>query len=166
MKTGQQYNGYPVLGGMEVISNCSARFVPDNSWPHSLNIPYDRLVSLIDPSTFVSRSAQIGVGTVIYPNSYVGLNARIGDYVFCLSGCIINHDAVINDRVIMASSVSLAGSVHVESDCYLGQACTCRQFTRIGAGSLIGMGSVIVRDVPQNSVMIGNPARKLRDNKT
>ena len=32
-------------------------------------------------------------------------------------------------------------------------------------GSLIGMGSVVLREVPPNSVMVGDPARKLRDNK-
>jgi acetyltransferase-like isoleucine patch superfamily enzyme len=53
--------------------------------------------------------------------------------------------------------------VWVEDGCYLGQACAIKQYLRIGRGSLIGMGSVVVRDVPPNSVMVGNPARKLRD---
>jgi len=83
--------------------------------------------------------------------------------VFCLSGCIINHDDMIEPRTILASGVTLAGHVHVESDCYLGQGCTCRQYLRIGRGSLIGMGAVVLDDVAPNSVMVGNPARKLRD---
>jgi len=120
-------------------------------------------VSLIHPSAVVSRTAHIGVGCVIYPHCYVGLNARINDFVFCLSGCIINHDDVIEERVIFASGVTLAGVVHVESDCYLGQGCQVRQHLRIGRNSLIGMGAVVVTDVPPNSVMVGNPARKLRE---
>jgi acetyltransferase-like isoleucine patch superfamily enzyme len=63
----------------------------------------------------------------------------------------------------MASGVVLAGSVHVEGGCYLGQFCTVRQQVRIGRGSLVGMGAVVLRDVPPNSVMVGNPARRLRD---
>lgn len=70
---------------------------------------------------------------------------------------------MIEDRVEITSGVNLAGYVHVEADCYLGQGCTCRQNIRIGRGSLIGMGSVVVKDVPPNSVMVGNPARKLRE---
>jgi acetyltransferase-like isoleucine patch superfamily enzyme len=51
----------------------------------------------------------------------------------------------------------------VEAGCYLGQGCTVRQELRIGAGSLVGMGAVVVRDVPPGSVVAGNPARRLRD---
>ena len=51
----------------------------------------------------------------------------------------------------------------MEADCYLGQACTVKQFVRVGKGSLIGMGAVVLRDVPPNAVMAGNPARRLKD---
>ena len=133
------------------------------TWCWSIPAISERLISLIDPGASVSRAATIGAGCVIYPNCFVGFNARLGDRVFCLSGSIINHDDVLEDRVVVASGVSLAGSVTVEADCYLGQACTVRQYLRIGRGSLIGMGAVVIRDVPPNSVIVGNPGRRLRD---
>jgi len=175
-RVGESINGYPVLGTMDVLRDYpDAAVVPHNEGGYRLNVPPDQrsgLVSLIHPSAVVSRTATIGVGCVIYPHCYVGLNARINDFVFCLSGCIINHDDVIEERVILASGVTLAGAVHVESDCYLGQGCQVRQYLRISQNSsvprvrkadLIGMGAVVVKDVPPNSVMVGNPARKLRE---
>jgi len=165
IEPGTELNGYPVLGTEEDLAeHPEACFVPDNeNQGLAANVPRERLVSLIDPSAFVSRSAQIGVGCVLYPDCFVGFNARIGDLVFCLGGCTINHDDVVEDRVVMASRVTLAGIVHVEAGCYLGQSCTIRQEVRVGRDSLIGMGSVAIRDVPPNSVMVGNPARRLRD---
>ena len=157
-------NGHPVLGThADLPAYPEAFLVPDNEWPRALAVPANRLASLIDPSVFASRTAVIGTGCVLYPHCFVGLNARIGDAVFCLSGSIINHDAVVEDRVVIASGVTLAGFVHVEPDCYLGQACTIRQNVRVGRGSLIGMGAVVIRDVPPGSVIVGNPGRKLRD---
>ena len=163
-RVGQEMNGYPVLGSAGVLERYpDALLVPAFGWPASLPVSRERLISLVDPSASVSRTARIGVGCVIYPHCYVGLNACLGDHVFCLSGCIINHDDVLEDRVALASGVTLAGDVRVEADCYLGQACTCRQSVRIGRGSLIGMAAVVAKDVPPNSVMVGNPARRLRD---
>jgi sugar O-acyltransferase (sialic acid O-acetyltransferase NeuD family) len=161
-QVGTERNGYLVLGTFEALERYpDAALVPDNEWPRELPVPHERLVSLVDPTVFVSRTAQIGVGCVLYPNCFVGLDARVGDLVFSLAGSIINHDVVLEDRVVLASSVTLAGSVHVEEGCYLGQSCTVRQRLRIGRGSLIGMGAVVVKDVPPGSVLIGNPARPL-----
>jgi carbonic anhydrase/acetyltransferase-like protein (isoleucine patch superfamily) len=159
LQIGALRNAYPVLGTPDALSDYpDALFVPDNEWKLALP-PLNQLVSLVDPSVFISRTARIGPGCVVYPNSFIGFNATLGDRVFCLSGCVINHDCVLEDRVVLASSVTLAGSVAVEADCYLGQSCTIRQKLRIGRGSLIGMGAVVIRDVPPGSVIIGNPGR-------
>lgn len=162
-RAGEVRNGYPVVGGPEVIAQRpQAVLVPEYGWPRE-GAPRERLVSLVDPSAFVSRTAAIGAGCVIYPGCFIGANARVGHFVFCLASSVVNHDDVLEDGVTLASHVSLAGEVHVEADCYLGQGCTVRQMLRIGRGSLIGMGAVVTADVAPNSVMVGNPAVKLRD---
>ena len=160
---GQVRNSYPVVGGPEAVGrHPEALLVPEYGWPRE-GTPRERLVSLVDPSTFVSRTATIGAGCVIYPNCFIGANAKLGDYAFMLSGCVVNHDNVLEDGVTLASGVMLAGEIHVEADCYLGQGCTVRQKLRIGRGSMIGMGAVVIADVEPNSVMVGNPAQRLSD---
>lgn len=161
---GEEQNGLPVLGTLDELNRYQeACLAPAFPWSRSLPVPRERLVSLVDPTVFVSRTARIGAGCVLYPHCFVGLNSHIGDHAFCLSGCLINHDTVLEEGVVLASGVCLAGSVHVEEDCYLGQACTVRQELTIGRGSLIGMGAVVVKDVPPNSVIMGNPGQRVRD---
>lgn len=155
--------GYPVFGAAKALDQFpEARLIPEYEWPNKAELPRYRLASLIDPSVFVASTAHIGVGCVIYPYCYVGSRARIGDFFFCLSGSIVNHNDVIEDYVTVTSGVVIAGDVHVEEGCYLGQSCTVRELLRIGRGSLLGMGCVVVRDVTPNSVMVGNPGRRLR----
>jgi sugar O-acyltransferase (sialic acid O-acetyltransferase NeuD family) len=163
-RVGEVWNGSPILGtAADLPQYPDADLVPAYGWSASPEVPRERWVSLVDPSAFVSRTAALGAGCVIYPNCFVGLNARLGDRVFCLSGSVINHDDVLEDGVCVASGVLLAGHVHVEAECYLGQGCTIRQFLRVGRGSMVGMGAVVIRDVPPGTVVVGNPARRLRD---
>ena len=160
---GQNRNGYRVLGTAGQLSKFPKAFlVPDHKWTFLSELPRRRLTSLIDPSSFVSPSARLGLGCVIYPHCFIGDKAKISDFVFCLSHCTINHDVQLGDRVILASGVSLAGYVRVEPGCYLGQASSCREKITIGQGSLVGMGSVVVKDVPAHTVVAGNPSKKLK----
>ncbi|HHY82497.1 MAG TPA: acetyltransferase [Clostridiales bacterium] len=156
--------GYPVFG-LDDLDKDGLRYaalVPDNTFDLEVKQKYrGRMITVIDPSCFVSRSARIGPGTVLYPGCYVGQNAVIGEFVFCLAGCIINHDDVIEEGCILASGVRIAGNVRVERKAYLGQACTIRQFLTIGEQSLIGTGAVVVKDVRPNTIVVGNPAREL-----
>ena len=129
----------------------------------SPTFPRERVINLVSPSAFVASTAQLGTGCVIYPGCFVGHDAEIGDRLFALPGATINHDDVLGDDVTMASSATLAGQVTVGDGCYLGQSCTVRQELRIGPGAMIGMGAVVISDVSPKSVMVGNPARHLRD---
>lgn len=165
-QVGRTLNQVLVVGTPEDLGQYPhAALLP--SWadlPMMGELPMERVVSLVDPSAFVSRTASIGRGCVVYPHCFIGLNARLGDLVFCMTGCAINHDDVIGRRTALTSGVQLAGSVIIEPDCYLGQGCTVRQFVTIGRHSIIGMGAVVVNNVEPDSVMVGNPARLLRTN--
>lgn len=159
---GAELSGYSVLDAFAALERFPDAFlVPEYNCGFA-GFSRGRMASLIAPTAFVASTARVGKGCVIYPNCFVGHDAELGDRVFVLSGSIINHDDRLEDDVTLGSNVSLAGYVHVEAGCYLGQACTIRQQLRLGRGSLIGMGSVVIADVPPDSVMVGNPARRLR----
>jgi sugar O-acyltransferase (sialic acid O-acetyltransferase NeuD family) len=168
-EVGTEFCGKPVLGTYEDTPKFPrVKFLPvqvpkQGIFAKSLGLPLERFATIIDPSCFVSRTAKIGHGCTIYPHCFIGLNAHVGDFVFSLSGSIINHDDVIEDGVCICSGVNLSGYVHVEPDCYLGAGSMVRQQLRVGAGAYLGMGAVVVKDVPPNTVVVGNPARKLRE---
>jgi sugar O-acyltransferase (sialic acid O-acetyltransferase NeuD family) len=160
----ESYGGYPVLGDKQVI----------DSYPHAGLIPLkwekwdsshhgdnyaDRRVTLIDPSAFISSTAKIGKGCIIYPGCFIGANAILGDGVLMLHGCTVNHDNVIGDRTVLTSNVTIAGNVTVGQSVYMGQGSNVRQFVKIGSHSFVGMGAVVLKDVPENTTVIGNPAR-------
>lgn len=158
----ESLSGFPVMDQNEALKkHPNADFLPFRR-PDPL-LPMDQVVSLVDPSSFVSKTAKLGRGCVIYPNCFIGHKVVLGDFVVCLASVTINHDCVVEDRVFFGSGANLAGTVKVGSGSFMGQGSTVRQVMTVGENVMAGTGAVIVKDVPANKVVIGNPARILRD---
>lgn len=152
------YGGYPVLGGAEVLEKYpDAKTLPAYGWAdRSYRTNW---INAIAPGSFISSTAKIGKGCVIFPNCFIGAGAVLGDGILVLSGSIINHDCVIGDNATFASGAVLAGGVKVEPGVYLGQSCTVRQNLVLGENCFVGMGAVVTKNVEKNTTVIGNPAR-------
>ena len=159
-------DGVPVLGGPSALSRFSdTALIHDNEWScagDNYSDIAERLLTLIDPACYVHPSAVVGRGCVIYPNCFIGAEATLGESCFLLSGAVVNHNCVVGKHVVMATGAHLAGSVQVGDTAYIGQDATVRQHLTVGSGALIGMGAVVVKSVPDNAVMVGNPARLIR----
>ena len=85
--------------------------------------------------------------------------ARLGDHVTVLPQSVISHDSAVEDYSILAGGVMVCGGVQVGRNCYLGAHSTLHQGLSLGQRVLVGMGSVVLRDVSDDTVVYGNPAR-------
>ncbi|MDQ0895419.1 UDP-N-acetylglucosamine acyltransferase [Agromyces ramosus] len=83
----------------------------------------------------------------------------VGDDAFIMNQVYVAHDCQLGDEVTLASSVLLAGHVRVSSGVNLGLGTTVHQFRYIGRGAMVGMGSVVTRDIPPFAKAYGSPAR-------
>ena len=61
----------------------------------------------------------------------------------------------------LTDAAGMSGACHLEPACYVGAGALLRQRVRVGTGALVGMGAVVLRDVPPSATVIGNPARPL-----
>ncbi|WP_164990419.1 acyl-ACP--UDP-N- acetylglucosamine O-acyltransferase [Agromyces albus] len=83
---------------------------------------------------------------------------HISDDAFIMNQAYVAHDCRLDDGVTLASSVLLAGHVYIGSKANLGLGTTVHQFRSIGRGAMVGMSSVVTRDVPPFAKVFGNPA--------
>ena len=95
---------------------------------------------------------------VIHRSAVPGGCTVIGSCTFIMSQAHVAHDCVLGDRVIVASLTALAGHVEVEEGAMIGGVTGVHQFVRIGAHSMVGGGSRLVKDVPPYMMVAGNPA--------
>jgi sugar O-acyltransferase (sialic acid O-acetyltransferase NeuD family) len=125
-------------------------------------IPQHKFETIIHPTAAVSETSEIGRGVVILQNVTVASNVRIGNHVIILPNSVISHDDIIDDYTCITGGVCISGGVKIGKSCYLGTNCSIIETITIGSYSLIGMGSVVISNVKENSVMVGAPSRYLR----
>ncbi|MGW4160274.1 acetyltransferase [Streptomyces sp. NPDC004788] len=166
-------DGVPVLGGTERIRKLKdASFVVCVGSPRDyasrarvvrrLGLPEHRYTTVVHPTAVVSASSVIGPGTVLLAHTVLTAAVRVGRHVAVMPQTVLTHDDEVGDFATLASGVRLGGTVRVGRGAYLGAGALVREGTAIGPWSLVGMGSVVLGDVPPGEVWAGSPARRLR----
>lgn len=175
---GAKLMGYPVLGGDEVLAELYAKGVraafigvgavtSDGTrlrarlFRQAVDLGFEMPI-LIHPKSVVSSSATIGAGSVVMAGAIVSADVRIGKNVVLYSGTLIEHDSVIDDHVHMSPGVHIAGGVHIEEGSFIGIGATIIQGVHVGRWTTIGAGAVVLKDLPDNVVAVGVPARPVR----
>ncbi len=170
---GREYFGVPVLGPLSKASTftdcCFVNGIGStaNFWKKptiiaKTGVSLERFETIIHPTASVSRMAQIRRGVVILQHVTIASNVTVGNHVIILPNAVVNHDVIVGDYTCITTGVAISGGVQVGTAVYLGTNCAIRSGLSIGEGSLVGMGSVVLKDVPSNTVVVGNPARALR----
>ncbi|MFT5716040.1 MAG: sugar O-acyltransferase (sialic acid O-acetyltransferase NeuD family) [Oleiphilaceae bacterium] len=119
------------------------------------------IVSLIHPSAVVSRYANIGPGTVIMANAVINAAAKIGQACIVNTGATVDHDCLIANGVHISPGVHLAGSVTIGESSWLGIGCSIKQSITIGANVVVGTGAAVVKNINEQTVVVGVPAKPL-----
>ena len=127
-----------------------------------LNVVLGVPVNAIHASSVISPSSVIGKGVFIAANSTINPLVKIGNGVICNTSCSIDHECVIEDFAHIAPGTVLCGNVRIGEESYIGANSVIRQGINIGKNVMIGAGAVIVKDVPDNSTVIGNPQKNLK----
>ena len=120
--------------------------------------------SLIHPSVVLSRSVEVGFGTVMMAGAIVNSSTKIGKHCIVNTSASIDHDCVIEDFVHISPKAALAGNVTVRQGAQVGIGACVKQNVTIGRWAVIGAGAVVIKDVPDNAIMVGNPAKYLKNN--
>ncbi|WP_313101161.1 acetyltransferase [Epilithonimonas sp.] len=118
-------------------------------------------LNLIHPSAVVSKRTIFGYGNVVMAGVVINSSVKIGNHCIINTSASIDHDCEIDDFVHISPNVSLAGNVRVMEGAHVGIGATVKQDITIGKWSVVGAGAVVVNNVPDNAVVVGNPARIL-----
>jgi sugar O-acyltransferase (sialic acid O-acetyltransferase NeuD family) len=171
--------GYKILGRQENITQLVQDYKIDggvisigDNW--SRYYVYDQIIKILPNFEFVNA---------IHPSVIIGNNVKLGKGIVAMAGCIFNPKSVIEDFTFFATGAQ------VEHDCYIDK------FSSISAGSItggyvklgkfsaitlgvvvidrveigentvVGSGSLVVKSLPDDVLVYGNPAKIIRERK-
>ncbi len=120
------------------------------------------LLNVIHPSSIISNYATFGVGNFVAAKVTINALAKIGNNCILNTGCIIEHECIIESGTHIAPGSVLAGNVSVGENSFIGANSVVKQGVKIGNGVTVGAGSVVIKDIPDNEIWAGNPAKKLK----
>lgn len=116
---------------------------------------------VIHPTAYISPFAKLGNGTQIMPQVTVMPGVKISDNVILNTNAIIEHDCSVDSHSHVSSGAHLAGDVRIGVCSHIGIGAVIKQGITIGDYVVIGAGAVVVKDVPANLTVVGNPAKIL-----
>lgn len=119
-------------------------------------------ISPISEHAHIAVGGQIGNGTFVAPNAYVGPMARIGDNTIINTGSVIEHETIIGNNTHIAPNTTVCGRVNIGNNVFCGAGSTVIDKINICDNVIIGAGAVINRDIVEAGTYVGVPARKIR----
>jgi len=119
------------------------------------------IITLVHPEANVSSHISIGEGVLIARGACINPFVEIGNYCILNTNCSIDHECKIGEAVHIAPGAVLAGGVKVGDRSFIGANSVIKQGVTIGKDVIIGAGTVVLKDIPNDSKVVGNPGRIL-----
>jgi sugar O-acyltransferase (sialic acid O-acetyltransferase NeuD family) len=161
------FDGTPIVRSLESMPNEVKKFVLALGGTNSRKYVFEKLTNIgLEPISVVASSAVVGIyrshfgkGLNIMHHCFISDGVKIGQ------GCLINalvsihHDVVLGDFVEVSPGASILGGCQIGALTSIGSGARILPNVHIGRNCKIGAGTIVTKDLPDNVVAVGVPAR-------
>jgi sugar O-acyltransferase (sialic acid O-acetyltransferase NeuD family) len=120
--------------------------------------------NFISKSSWLSERVKLGKGVIIYPGVSINYDTVIEDFSIINMNCAVGHNCKISRYSTLAPAVKMAGHTLLKEGADVGIGAATIQNIIIGKYALVGGQSMVIKDVPDHAVVVGNPARVIKNN--
>jgi len=116
-------------------------------------------ITLIHNTAYISKSSILQEGIQVLPMAKICSRVKIGEYSIMNTGSSIDHECILDKGVHIGPNAVVCGCVEIGEYSFVGANATILPRLKIGKNVVIGAGAVVTKDVPDNAILVGNPAR-------
>lgn len=127
----------------------------------SFNIPKEKYLNFIHPSAYVAKSVKMGFGNILLANCVINSNVVLGDFNTFNAACLVGHDTIMGSSNFCAAHTCIGSGLNIGNMNFFGINCCIKNKVTMGDCNLIGQCANVVKNVENDLVLIGNPARPL-----
>ena len=119
------------------------------------------IMTYLAPNVILGKSNSIGEGSIICPNVIITTNVKIGKCAFINCGSNIGHDVIIDDFSSIMANVNISGKCKIGKRVFMGSKSTVIPGKKIDNDVVVGVGSVVIKNIINKQTVFGNPAAKI-----
>ena len=116
-------------------------------------------LNVIHPSAIISKTCLFGEGIVIFPGVVLNTDVSIGDNTIVATGSTIDHETVIGKHILVSAGVTVGAYAKINDNVLIALGAKVVSGIIIGKNSLVAAGAVVIKDVQDNEVVYGIPAK-------
>jgi sugar O-acyltransferase (sialic acid O-acetyltransferase NeuD family) len=172
--------GYKILGRQENISEIVDQYqiyggviaIGDNWVRYNVSlqilalVPNFKFVNAIHPSVIIGNNVKIGEGIIAMAGVIFNPKSIIGNFTFFATGAQIEHDCIISDFASISAGSVTGGHVKLGKYSALTLGVTVLDRLEIGENTVVGAGSLVLKSLPSDVLVYGNPAKIIRNRTT
>jgi sugar O-acyltransferase (sialic acid O-acetyltransferase NeuD family) len=167
-EVGKKISGYDVIATEDELVNLSKDFryafiaigqiknvkLRIDLYESVLNTGFE-IPSIISPQSFISRTVQIGEGTIIMNGVVLNSGVKIGNNCIINSKALIEHGTQVADHCHISTGAILNGDCVVESKSFVGSGAIVKHGITIKTSSFVNMGQIVTKNFDNLNKMMG-----------
>lgn len=175
-EVGSLIHGYPVMGKLNQVNEFAIKgyyFMwavhmighgkRRSELYYSLNIPEDKLATIIHPNAFIADNVVLEPGVFVMANSYVGPGTILRKCVLVMANCVVGHNDEVGELCHLSAGCNVSSYVKIGRASDIGLGASVLEKRTIGNYSVVGANSLLTKDIGDSVIYTGSPAKLHRE---